>query len=278
MAPLALEGRVAVVTGGGVNIGRATALRLAEAGARVCLSGRRREPLEETAAAIAARGGEALAVPADVTDAAAMEGIARHVLERWGAIDSLVALAGGGGSDEAVDAVDPAWWDAVVRVNLVGTFHAVRAVVPAMRAAGHGTIVTCAGGGALFGVEGARVSAYATAKAGLCRLTEQLALELADAGIRVNCLLPGMTWSQETLAAVAAEEERTGVPHPARPHNRPPEEAAELALWLASEESAPLTGRIVASTEDWWRDRGRVEAAAADLHAYRLRRREPAHA
>ncbi len=273
--PRRLEGRVAIVTGGGVNLGRAVALRFAREGARVTVCGRRAEPLAATAAAIEAAGGEALAVPADVLELAQVEEVARRTRERFGAADVLAALAGGGGSDEAIDAIDPAWWDRTVRVNLVGSFHAVRAVLPAMRARGRGAILLCAGGGALFPMEGARATAYAAAKAGVCRLTDQLAVELLGSGVRVNCLLPGMTWSEETLAAIEREERASGRPHPARAHNRPPEETAELAAWLASDESAPLFGRTIAATERWWQDPDKVRAVHASVHAACLRRAEP---
>jgi NAD(P)-dependent dehydrogenase (short-subunit alcohol dehydrogenase family) len=145
-----------------------------------------------------------------------------------------------------------------------------------LRARAAGTIVTCAGGGALFPMEGAHATAYAAAKAGVCRLTDQLALEVRHEGMRVNCLLPGPTWDEERLRAVEAEERASGRPHPGRAMNRAPEEAAELALFLASEASAPLSGRIVSVDDEWWRDPERVRAVQADLHAYCLRRREPA--
>jgi NAD(P)-dependent dehydrogenase (short-subunit alcohol dehydrogenase family) len=110
------------------------------------------------------------------------------------------------------------------------------------------------------------------AKAGLCRLTDQLAVELYTAGIRVNCLQPEQTWSPDRLAAVEAEEARTGVLHPDRATNHAPEEAAELAVWLVSDESAPLTGRTVSVNDTWWRDRAEVEQVIQSLHAYTLRR------
>lgn len=271
----ALAGKVALVTGGGVNLGRAVACRFAAEGARVCVVGRREAPLRETVARIERAGGQALAVPADVTELAQVERAVTRTTERFGAPDVLAAFAGGGGSDEAIDAIDPAWWAQTIQVNLVGTFHAVRAVLPGMRARGSGTILTCAGGGALFPLEGARATAYASAKAGLCRFTDQLAVELLGTGIRVNCVLPAMTWSEGALAEVERQEAESGAPHPARAHNRPPEETAELALWLASEASAPLFGRTIATTEDWWRDPDKVARVHASVHAACLRRVEP---
>lgn len=270
-----LQGRVALVTGGGHNIGRAVAERLAAEGARVVVLGRTARLLEATVASIQQSGGAALAVPGDVTVLADMEHAAAAARETFGPIDCLAAIAGGGGGYQAVDAIDPQLWADVVRLNLVGTFHAVRAVLPDMRRLGRGAIVTCCGGGAWFPMVGYTMTAYAAAKAGLCRFTDQLAVELFGAGIRVNCLQPGKVLSQDRLRELAAEEARTGVPSPEREHNHPPEHAAELAAFLLADESAPLTGRIVSVDEDWWRDRARVLEVAASEHLACLRRVHP---
>jgi 3-oxoacyl-[acyl-carrier protein] reductase len=269
-----LNGKVAIVTGGGWNIGRALAIGFASEGAAVSICGRREAPLAETVEAIRAAGGEAIFQVADVTDASQMEELAGKTAEWKGSADILAAIAGGGGGYEAVDAIDPAWWEQVIRVNLVGTFHAVRAVLPGMREKGRGSILTCSGGGAYFPMLGLTATAYATAKAGLCRFTDQLATELLDCGVRVNCLQPGLTWSEEKLREIEAEEERTGEAHPQRGANHSPEDAAELAGWLVSDESAPLTGRSVSVDEDWWKNPERVRAVCESLHAYTLRRVE----
>lgn len=268
-------GKAAIVTGGGRNVGRAVALAFAREGASVAVAGRRRGPLEETAAAIRAAGGAAIAVPTDVVELPQVEGLVASTLEAFGTVDVLAAIAGGGGGYEAVDAIDPAWWEHVIRINLVGTFHCARAVLPTLRAKGAGAILTCTGGGGWFPLLGIHATAYATAKAGICRFTDQLAVELIDTGIRVNCLQPGQVWSEEKLREVEAEERRTGHPHPGRASNHPPDDAAELAVWLASDESAPLSGRCVSVDEDWWRDPARVRAVQESLHAACLRRVEP---
>ena len=270
-----LEGRVAIVTGGGWNIGRAIAERFARAGAAVAICGRRAELLEETAAAIRERGGRVLAFAGDATRRADMEELVRRTREAFGTLDVVAAIAGGGGGHEPLDAIDPDRWEDVVRINLFGTFHVFRAALPVLRAKNRGALLTCSGGGAWFPTLGVPSTAYASAKAALCRLTDQLASELLDTGIRVNCLQPGMVWSRHDLVAVEAEERRTGRPHPGRAGNHPPEDAAELALFLVSDASAPLTGRIVSVDESWWRDPARVRAVAASDHAACLRRIEP---
>jgi len=270
--PGRLEGKVAIVTGGGHNVGRAVAVGFAREGARVVVAGRRPERLEATAAIIAAQGGTALARSTDVTDLAQCEALAAMALQHFGTVDVLACIAGGGGGYEEVDAIDPAWWARVVTLNLVGTFHSVRAVLPEMRRRRAGSILTCAGGGAFFPLVGVPASAYAAAKAGLSRLTDQLAVELHTAGIRVNCLSPEQTWSPERMAEIEADERRTSRPHPDRVSNHPPEHAAELAVWLVSDDSAPLSGRSVSVNDTWWRDRAEVERVCGSLHAYTLRR------
>jgi NAD(P)-dependent dehydrogenase (short-subunit alcohol dehydrogenase family) len=272
--PGTLEGKTAIVTGGGWNIGRAIALRFAREGARVAVGGRREDLLRETEQMIRGQGGEALGMSVDVTSWPEVETFVARTLERFGGVDVLAAIAGGGVYDVPIDEIDPGLWANVIRANVIGTFHAVRAALPAMRKKKAGSILTCTGGGAFYPLLGVHHTAYATAKAGLCRFTDQLAAELFSAGIRVNCLEPGMTWSENDLRRIEEEERRTGTPHPQRAQNHSPEDAAELAAWLASDASVPLTGRTVSVDDDWWRDPEKVRAVCASLHAYTLRRAE----
>ena len=274
MSQRRLEGRTALVTGGGWNIGRAIARRLAAEGARVAICGRREELLEETVDLIRGEGGEAIGVRTDVTVLAEVEELVARTNEAFGPIHTLIANAGGGGGYDPIDVIDPEWWAHVIRLNLVGTFHSVRAVLPQMRERNAGTIVTSSGGGAWFPLLDVHLTAYAAAKAGVCRLTDQLAAELLDTDIRVNCLQPGLVWSPDRLREVEEEERRTGQPHPQREHNHPPEDAAELAGFLASDESAPMTGRLVSVDDTWWRDPDKVRQVSESLHLYCLRRVE----
>jgi NAD(P)-dependent dehydrogenase (short-subunit alcohol dehydrogenase family) len=266
-----LNGKTAIVTGGGWNIGRAVALALARAGVRVSLAARNATRLEETRRLIAAAGGEALVVPTDVTEAASCEALAARTGDRFGPVDAIVNLAGGSGANAPVDRVDPAEWIDVVHRNLIGTFLATRAVLPVLRRREEAHVITCAGAGAFFPELGAHLTAYAGAKAAICRFTDQLAAELLDTPVRVNCIEPGMVWDPPTLARVEAEERRTGRPHPDRATNRPPEAAAELVLFLLGGAAAGLNGRLVSVNDDWWRDPDEVARVAAG-DAYRLRR------
>jgi 3-oxoacyl-[acyl-carrier protein] reductase len=267
-----LEGRVAVVTGGGFNIGRGVAIGFAQAGANVVVAGRRAALLDETVAQITAAGGNALAVPTDATRRADCEALVAAATQRFGQVDVFAAIAGGGGGFEPIDTIDPERFERVVAQNLFATFHGVAAVLPQMRARNRGVILTCVGAGAFFPMVGWNATAYACAKAALCRLTDQLTAELWETDIRVNGIEPGQVWNEADLAAVAAEEARTGVPHPQRANNRTPAQAAELAVFLASDASRPLRGRLVSVDDAWWRDPQKVAAVDASVHLYRVHR------
>ena len=272
MPALPLQDQVCVVTGGGWNIGRAIALGFSRAGAKVVVASRNLENLQGVVGEIQASGGKALAVPTDVARLADVENLVESAVATFGTVDILAAAAGGSGALAPIDQVAPEEWYAVHAKNLHGTFHAARCVLPIMRAKNRGVILTFSGGGAFFPMLGHHLTAYATAKAAICRFTDQLQAELLDTGIRVNCIQPGMVWSPDRLEQVEAEEASTGKPHPDRQHNRPPEDAAELALFLASEAGSVLRGRVISVLDTWWRNLDRVRAVEETVHLYRLRR------
>jgi 3-oxoacyl-[acyl-carrier protein] reductase len=267
-----LRGRVAIVTGGGHNIGRAIARAFAQHGAAVMVCGRRAHLLQETCDLIARAGGVCASFAADLTDAAQARALVETTQARLGSVDIVAAMAGGGAVYARVEDLAPAVVEAIYRQNVMTAFHTIAAVMPVFRSKNRGIVITAAGGGAFFPWLGVTASAYAAAKAAVCRLTDQIQAEVLDTGIRLNALEPGMVWSDEKLAAVAAEERATGQPHPLRANYRPPEAAAELAVWLASDESAAMQGRCVSVNDDWWRDPARVRRVAQTIHHYRLRR------
>jgi NAD(P)-dependent dehydrogenase (short-subunit alcohol dehydrogenase family) len=185
-----LDGQVAVVTGAGSGIGRATAVALAREGARVAVVGRRKEPLEETLAALAADPDASLAVPADVTDADAGEQVVQEVLHRYGRVDLLVNNAGLNVARRDLAALSVADWHAVLQVNLTGTFLMTHAVLPVMREQGSGTIVNVSSIAGLR-ARGFTGPAYNAAKAGVNSLTESLNLAERRNGIRACAVCPG---------------------------------------------------------------------------------------
>ena len=185
-----LEGKVAIVTGEGRNIGRAIALMLAEIGASILVNVRsNRSEAEAVAGEIVAAGGKALVHAGDVADVRATQAMADAALARFGRIDILVNNAALR-REKSFAEMDYAEWREILDVTLDGAFHCTKACLPALRNSGAGTIVNIGG---LSAHTGARNRAHViTAKAGIVGLTRALASDLAADGITVNCVVPGL--------------------------------------------------------------------------------------
>ncbi|MCB9889378.1 MAG: SDR family oxidoreductase [Planctomycetes bacterium] len=267
-------GQVAVVTGGGFNIGRAVALRLAALGLRVTVASRTAARLHVVVDEIERAGGSALAVPCDVVHPEQVERVVAETVRRFGRVDLMVAAAGGSGAHLPVGEVDPEIWRTVVANNLFGTFHCAHAVLPRFRAQGSGHLIHFAGGGAFFPMLGVHATAYASAKAAICRFTDQLQAELLDTAIRVNCVDPGEVWSPEQRVAIEAEERRTGQPHPGRHRAVPAELAADLIAFLHGPAGSAVRGRLVSVHDRWWHDPEEVAGVEQSVARYRLRRHD----
>ena len=185
----ALEGQVAIVTGGGSGIGRSAALLLAAEGAQVIVAGRRRAPLDATVAEIDKAGGRAAARVADVGKTAEATGLARWTLDQYGRVDILVNNAGHSSRARNVQWVSEAEWESVVAVNLTAVYVLTRAVLPGMIARGGGTIITVASLAALkSGLVGG--APYGAAKAGARNLMSHVHNVFRDQGIRATTILP----------------------------------------------------------------------------------------
>lgn len=248
-----LPGKVAVITGGGSGIGRATALAFAREGARLALVDRDAAGANETAALVTAQGSEAMVCISDVGEPGTADRDAAAILARFGRIDILFTAAGfsvGG----TIMTTSPEDWDRVFRANVGGTWLWARAVVPAMRAQGGGAIVTTASQLAIAG--GAGNAAYIAAKGAILSLTRTMALDFAADRIRVNALAPGaidtpmLRRSFGRAADPAAAEAKSVARHPLGRLGRP-EEIAEAALYLASDAAAFTTGTTLAVDGGW---------------------------
>jgi meso-butanediol dehydrogenase/(S,S)-butanediol dehydrogenase/diacetyl reductase len=243
----ALEGKVAVVSGGGTGIGAATARRFASEGAKVVVTGRRSEPLETVAAETGAA-----ALPGDVTEPGHAEAVVALARERFGGLDVVVANAGVGFGGAARD-VDDERWSRTIDVNVTGVLRLVRAAIPELLTRGGGSIVVVSSVSGLVG--GTESAAYDTSKAALLGLARSLAIDYGARGIRANAVCPGWVitpMGDESMDELAAErdltrEEAYALATAHVPLRRPAtaEEIAACCLFLASDEASIVTGTML---------------------------------
>ncbi len=275
---LGLKDRVAIVTGAGRGIGRAIALAFGDAGAAVTVAARTRGEVEVTASLLHERGHRALPLVADVSDWQAVQGLVAQTVQRFGGIHILVNNAGVQGSIGPLVDNDVAEWMCTVEINLGGTFLCCKAVLPHMMRQDYGTIINLSGGGATSSRP--YFSAYAASKAAVVRLTETLSEEVREYNIRVNAIAPGAVNTrmlEETMAAglAAGDEAQADAKHQLKTGGNPPELAARLAVFLASDDSDGLTGKLIAAPYDPWRE---WAGKADELNAtplYTIRRLDP---
>ncbi len=238
-----LDGRAALVTGATSGIGRATALRFAEEGARVALVGRDAETLGEVAAEVRARGGGGVEIQADVTVEAHARRAVETAAEALGGLDVLVNAAGiiANGTVETTPLSD---WDAMMNVNLRSVFHLMQLAAPHLERR-PGNVVNVSSVTGLRAFPG--VLAYCVSKAGVDQLTRCAALELAPKGVRVNAVNPGVVVTQVHRRGGMSEEryadflEHSKTTHPLGRVGAA-EEVAELILFLASDRASWITG------------------------------------
>lgn len=247
-----LNERIALITGGGVGIGRGIASACARAGAKVAICGRRVPPLEETAHNLRQSGFAVLPLPCDVTQRSDVERVVRSVVREWGKIDILVNNAGMSGRTPMDEADDSRWMN-ILAVNLTGAYLCSKIVLPHMKGHAYGRIINLSSVLGRFGVPG--YAAYCTAKHGILGFTKALALEVASQGITVNAICP--TWVDTAMAQQGIKETATvlGVTPEefakqaiaAVPIKRMAkvEEVADLVVYLCSRSAASITGQAI---------------------------------
>ncbi len=235
-----LKDKVALITGAGGGIGEATAIMFAGQGAKIGVQDINEEGAAKVVAAIVDAGGEAIAVVGDITDKAACERMVQAVVDKFGKLDVLINNAGIN-KDSMVKKMSEEKWDAVIDVNLKGTFLMCQAALGPMSEAGGGKIVNTASIGVLGNIGQAN---YSASKAGVIGLTKTLSLEFARPKISVNCVAPGATETQMT--AGIPEEIKKGISSKI-PMRRfaDPKEIASAHLFFASDDSSYVTGQVL---------------------------------
>ncbi len=266
-----LAGRHAIITGASRGLGACIAEKFVEAGASVLMCARDPDMLGRVADGIASRAGpkqKVIAHPADVSRPDQVEALVKAALERFPQVDILVNNAGIHGPIGPFE--DSGWedWQRAFQVNLMGSAHACRTLLPHLKSRRSGKIINISGGGATRPLPG--MSAYAASKAALVRFTETLAEEVRSFGIDVNAVAPGTLATRLLDEVVAAGPEKVGAAY----HDRISRARAEggtslevpaaLCVYLASGESNGITGKLIAAVWDPW----------ADLHKYADRLRE----
>ena len=274
-----LNGRVAIITGAGRGIGRTIALAFSRLGASLTLAARTESELSETVKLCQDIGAQAQAVVTDVTDWDQVQNLVVAAFREYGEVDVLVNSAGIYGPIGPTIDVDLDAWKRGVEVNLYAPLYLCRALMPHFMQRRQGKIILLGGGGATAPLP--NFSSYAASKAGLARLADTLAEELKPYNVQVNVIAPGLVDTRLQDEVLQAGNRAGGLYEKIKQARETgkgavsPEIAADLAVFLASEASGKLTGKLIAAPYDPWRE---WEGKGDELNAtpmYTLRRLDP---
>lgn len=265
------QDKTVLITGAGRGIGKRLALGFARAKAKVGLLARTKAELDLADLEIEHAGGVSLRLRADVRDYVQVASAVERVRSEYGEIHALICAAGVQGPIGAMAECSAKEWAEVVQVNLVGAMHACRAVLPAMIERRHGKIILLAGDGAQE--PRPNFSAYAASKAALVRFAETLAEEVREANVQVNCMDPGATYTSMTDEIVRAGEaagwrEVQAATEVRSNGGTAPDKQLQLAMFLASDRSNHISGRLISVEDDW----KKLESANLQPNLFTLRR------
>jgi len=254
---MGIAGKIAIVTGAGGGIGRATALLFASEGAHVALFERDAEAGAQVEAAIRENGGEAAFFPVDMCVPDQVSAAVAAVLARWGRLDILVNVAGGSGrrwGDGPVDECTLEGWQRTLELNLTSVFLACKYAVPHLLASGSGAIVNISSVLALVGGDkDFATHAYAASKGGIISLTRAMASYYAPQRLRANVICPGLIATGMSARVQASPEIRQRLPalQPLSGDFGRPQDVAQAALYLASDASSFVTGAVLTVDGGW---------------------------
>jgi NAD(P)-dependent dehydrogenase (short-subunit alcohol dehydrogenase family) len=246
-----VEGKVALITGAGSGIGRATARVFAREGARVVVADVNVEGGRETVDLIEQDGGDASFVRADMTSTTDVQSMIRRTVETYGRLDCAFNNAGIGSSGRPLHQESEETWDQVIAVNLKGVWMCMKQEIVQMLEQGGGAIVNTASVAGLVGLRGS--SAYVAAKHGVVGLTRTAALELAQQNIRVNCVCPGLINTPLVARVIAGNPGREAMLLASEPVGRyaEPREIGEAVVWLCSDAASFVTGHPMVVDGAW---------------------------
>jgi NAD(P)-dependent dehydrogenase (short-subunit alcohol dehydrogenase family) len=254
---MAIRDKSVLITGAGRGIGKRLAMGFAQAGARVGLLARSQAELDLAKLEIEQAGGNALRIRADVRDLEQLQAAADRMRAVFGGLDALIAAAGVQGPVGPFLSTKPKAWNETIETNLLGAINACRAALPSMIERRSGKIILIVGGGS--GHSRPNFSAYATSKAAVVRFAECLADEVVDHNVQVNSISPGGAYTHMTDEILNAGEERAGrreiedAEQVRVTGGVAPEKQIQLALFLASERSNHITGKLIHVNDDWRR-------------------------
>ena len=246
-----------LITGAGRGIGKRLALGFAEAGARVGLLSRSQAELDLAKLEIEQAGGNALRLRADVRDLEQLQAAVDRMKVVFGSVDVLIASAGVQGPIGPLLSTKPKEWSETIEINLIGVVNSCRAALPPMVEKRSGKIILVVGGGS--GHTRPNFGAYAASKAAVVRFAEGLAVEVSDHNVQVNCISPGNVYTHMTDEILHAGEEMAGRREIEESEQVritggiPPEKQLQLALFLASERSNHISGKLIHVNDDWKR-------------------------